>query len=269
MRKNKEIIIKQDHKSLQLASLIHAPVFATMGYKNKEEDSQIIQYDLNRTKNERIVYKGLKLDVANDFPLFAIFISKYQQSKNFTIKLTEKELFDALEISTKRRDKAKKDVLEARLDRLRFCNVDLYYYESNRENDLDWVDKKSFPLFALMRWNREMKTIEVKLSSEIGNISTNSFSKELIDLTKLRRLRTQYAKSIYLYLQTRKFKNQGNAVYHNIDQMLERFGKSHMVKKEKKRKLKLAMEHLKTVGFIKNYEFIKSKYNIEKCKVYN
>ena len=268
MSKDKYITIKQDHKSFQLASLIHAPIFATMGYKNKEEDSKIIQYEINRTKNERIVYKGLKLDVTNDFPLFAIFISKYQQRKNFTIKLTEKELFDALEISTKRRDNAKKDVLEARLDRFRFCNVDLYYYENHRVNDSDWVDKKCFPLLALMDWNREMKTIEVKLHSEIGNIPTICFSKELIDLTKLRRLKTQYAKSIYLYLQTRKFKNQGNAVYHNIDQMLERFGKSNMVKKEKKRKLKLAMEHLKRVGFIKKYEFIKLPSNIEKCVVY-
>lgn len=268
MKENKNIIIKKDHKSLQLACLIHAPIFSTMGYKNKGEDSKIIQYEINRTKNERIIYKGLKLDVTNDFPLFAIFISKYQQSKNFSIKLTEKELFDALELSTKRRDNAKKDVLEARLDRLRFCNVDLYYYDNHRENDSDWVDKKSFPLFVLMDWDRKMKTIEVKLHSQMGNISTVSFSKELIDLTKLRRLKTQYAKSIYLYLQTRKFKNQGNAVYHNIDQMLDRFGKSNMVKKEKKRKLKLAMEHLKTVGFIKGYEFLKLPSNIEKCKIY-
>ena len=268
MSKDKYITIKQDHKSFQLASLIHAPIFATMGYKNKEEDSKTIQYETNRTKNERIVYKGLKLDVANDFPLFAIFISKYQQSKKFTIKLTEKEFFDALELPTKRRDNAKKAVLEARLNRFRFCNVDLYYYENHRINDSDWVDTRSFPLFVLMDWNREIKTIEVKLHSQIGNIATVSFSKELIDLSKLRQLKTQYAKSIYLYLQTRKFKKQKKAVYHDIDQMLERFGKSNMLKKEKKRKLKLAMEHLKTVGFIKKYEFIKLPSNIEKCVVY-
>ena len=50
----------------------------------------------------------------DDFPLFAIIISKYNQTKKIMI-LKYTKIFDALKLSMKSRDKAKRNVLISRI----------------------------------------------------------------------------------------------------------------------------------------------------------
>ncbi|WP_162618124.1 hypothetical protein [Shewanella halifaxensis] len=253
---------------MQLSSILHAPIFSTSNYKIESDERELERYEISRTKNERIEYDGLKLNTADDFPLFSVIISKYQQTKNFKVVLSETELFNALNISIDGRKKAKKEVIIKRLRRLEKCNVVLFFYEKENSHDIDdYTTRLSFHLFESTFYDTRNGEIIVNLSGQIGNIATIDFEKELIDLTVYYKIKTQYAKATYLFLQTKKFKKQ-KFFYLTLDEMIDRFGASKMPKKEKKRKLKTALEQLIKLNHIGGFEFLKTD-GIEKVKIIN
>ncbi len=254
---------------MQLATLIHSPVFSPSNYSIKDGvEDRVVKYQISRTKNERMEYKGLELNAADDFPLFAIFISKLQQKNKLEITMKEKELFDSLGLSKTARNNDKRKVLEKRLDRLSYCFITLYFYEHGNSQEIDnFSYKLSFPLFTKTEYDITNKQITVKFNEELRSNRIDSFNSEFIDLTVYYKIKTQYAKSIYLYLQTKKFKDQ-SYFYDNLNNMLERFGNSKMQKKERKRKLKAALELLVKLNHIESFSFEKIN-DVEKVKVFN
>uniref|UniRef100_UPI004047973C hypothetical protein n=1 Tax=Shewanella baltica TaxID=62322 RepID=UPI004047973C len=259
--------IKISTESMQLSSIIHAPIFATSNYKVDENSRGLVSYDISRTKNERVVYNGLELNASDDFPLFAIIISKYQQSKKFSISLTNKELFEALKLSKASRTEAKRKVLVKRIKRLEFCHVELFFYKDGCDDVDKYTTRLSFPLFQSTFYDTETKEIKIELSRKLGVIATADFSEELIDLTVYYKIKTQYAKAVYLYLQTKKFKRQ-SCFYVDLYKFLERLGHSKMENREKKRKLKIALEQLVSLNHISGFEFEKIN-DIDKVKIIN
>ncbi|MGE6315333.1 hypothetical protein ACQKC1_06030 [Shewanella baltica] len=259
--------IKKSTESMQLSSIIHAPIFATSNYKVEEKSRELVSYEVSRTKYERIVYNGLELNASDDFPIFAIIISKYQQSKKFSITLTVKELFEALKLSKASRTEAKRKVLVKRIKRLEFCHVELFYYRDGCDDVDQYTTRLSFPLFQSTFYDTDTKEIKIELSRKLGTIATADFSEELIDLTVYYKIKTQYAKAVYLYLQTKKFKRQ-SYFYVDLYKFLERFGHSKMEAREKKRKLKIALEQLVILNHISGFEFEKIN-DIDKVKIIN
>lgn len=259
--------IKKSTESMQLSSIIHAPIFATSNYKVEEKSRELVSYEVSRTKYERIIYNGLELNASDDFPIFAIIISKYQQSKKFSITLTVKELFEALKLSKASRTEAKRKVLVKRIKRLEFCHVELFYYRDGCDDVDQYTTRLSFPLFQSTFYDTDTKEIKIELSRKLGTIATADFSEELIDLTVYYKIKTQYAKAVYLYLQTKKFKRQ-SYFYVDLYKFLERFGHSKMEAREKKRKLKIALEQLVILNHISGFEFEKIN-DIDKVKIIN
>ncbi|MCI2964734.1 hypothetical protein MO387_16795 [Shewanella sp. N2AIL] len=259
--------IKKSTESMQLSSIIHAPIFATSNYNVEEKSRKLVSYEVSRTKYERIIYNGLELNASDDFPLFAIIVSKYQQSKKFSITLTDKELFEALKLSKASRTEAKRKVLVKRIKRLEFCHVELFYYKSGCDDVDKYSTRLSFPLFESTFYDTDTKEIKIELSRKLGVIATAEFSEELIDLTVYYKIKTQYAKAVYLFLQTKKFKNQ-SCFYVDLHKFLERFGHSNMETREKKRKLKIALDQLVSLNHISGFEFEKID-DIDKVKIIN
>ncbi|TVP08474.1 hypothetical protein [Shewanella algae] len=260
--------IKKNTQSMQLSSILHSPIFSTSNYKIEAQERTLVSYQISRTKNERIIYNGLELNTSDDFPLFAIIMSKYQQTKNFKVVLYENDLFDALRISLDARKKTKKEVIRKRLKRLEMCNIELLYYDESNSHEIDsFTTRLSFSLFESTFYDLKSGEITVNLNGRIGDVATADFSKELIDLTVFYKIKTQYAKATYLFLQTKKFKKQ-KYFYLSLDEMIERFGHSKMVKREKKRKLKIALEQLVTLNHIGDFEFLKDD-GVEKVKIIN
>jgi hypothetical protein len=267
MRKLKKIEIKSDIQSFQLSSLIHAPIFVPTSSKNCFS-KEFIEVCIDRTKDERIKFRGLQLDLSYDFQLFSIVVSRLQQTDNVNITLTEKELFKALGLPAKKKEKSKKDILELRFKKLLDCKIELDEFGicpiSGMRGTVNWL---CFNLLNSIQWNRSLGIIFIEVNKHLRLIRTEDFHQELININKLNKIKTQYARALYLYLQTKKFRNQ-IAVDHRLDQLITRFNTPNMLLKEQKRKVKVSLQELKEKRFIADFYFYKSKVQeIDMCKI--
>lgn len=256
-KKTKTIFINKNTESLQLSSILYSPIFSVNNHKINPEFEKIVKYEVQRTKFERIHYSGVELNVHDDFPLFAIIISKYNQTKNHDIEIHENEIFDVLKLSMKSRDKAKRNVLIRRIERLENFKLQMKYYPNgDSENINDFSTRKAFTLFTKTEYDIKKKTFSVSLNKAFTDVSILNFEEELIDLDQFYEIKSHYAKALYLLMQTKKHKGQ-EIIYIDLKTLVDRFGNSNMVEKEKKSKVKFALNILKEMGHICDFEFVK------------
>jgi len=242
------------HLSLILASNIFIP--RSKGYPI----DQTISGFLERTKDETISYRTPPLDLLTHFPLFSIVISKYQREKTSSFILSENEIYNALDRSREvvksrgyctRFNKLKESEITIEIE----INGEIKKYTTNLILDFDWDEEDECFIFQMN---------EIFLSFFIEGAQY-----ERIYADKYLSLGSGYAKALYLYFETMKFKNNLWAKFNENTKLKERFGNNIKRNADKNNKLKDALINLKQEDVIFEYFRYKSKNEKEPiCKVY-
>lgn len=241
------------HLSLILASNIFIP--RSKGYPI----NQTINGFLKRTNDEKITYCTPPLDLLTDFPLFSIVISKYQREKTSSFILSENEIYNAL---GRDRELVKSRGYCTRFNKLKESEItieiknngEIKEYTTNLILDFDWDEEDECFIFQMN---------EIFLSFFI------EAQYERIYADKFKSLGSGYAKALYLYFETMKFKNNLWVKFNENKKLIERFGNNLALKSDKNRKLKEALIKLKQEDVIFEYFRYKSKDDKEPmCKIY-
>jgi hypothetical protein len=255
-KKEQKLYVNELTESLQLSSLIFAPIFMPRrnGYKLKNENENEKEFEsvtFKRTENETITYTGDHLDIATDFPLFSILVSHVQMQQKTHISLSEAELFKALK--KQRRTSAIAD-LEARLEKLRDCKIHIQYMDDAGKT----IRHIKTQLVLESDWDQKSKKINLGMSEHFMSLDLKYNDKEKIDLSIYNKIKSGYGKTLFLYLETKKFKNQVSVKIKTED-LISRFAANIKTNKEKNRELKKALNELRESHYIMDFAFFKSK----------
>tara|TARA_B100001059_G_C17812857_1_gene573333 strand:+ start:33 stop:860 length:828 start_codon:yes stop_codon:yes gene_type:complete len=244
----KEIQVYKSSESLQISSLISAPIFIN----SKKNDNSLIIVENQRTKNEQIIYNGPPLNLTYDFPVFSILIGNAQKNNCTNNVISENFLFKA--VNKEKRENIRKEILNS-IERLKKANIDLDYFNSNENTT---INIKSYLIKELI-WDRENKEVHYEINRLFLISSMKRLSFELIDLSIFNKLKSKYEKALYLYLETKKFKSQ-KIISINKRDILNRVTSNIKLNKERNRTLLKALESLKRKNYIINYEFYLSSF---------
>ena len=242
------------HLSLILASNIFIP--RSKGYPI----DQTINGFLKRTDGERISYRTPPLDLLTDFPLFSIVISKYQREKASKFILTEYEIYKALG-----RDKET-------ITSTGYCTRFKKLKESEITIEVKTkgiIKKYATNLIIDFDWDEEGECFIFQMNDMFLSFFIEGAQYERIYADKYKSLGSGYAKALYLYFETMKFKNNLWAKFNENTKLKERFGNNIKRNADKNSKLKKALLDLKQKDIIFEYFSYKSKNDGEQiCKVY-
>ena len=253
----KKIIITRATESLQLSSLLFAPIFTPRktGYSTELEDKTKII--VKRTQKEEITFEGFPLDLIEDFPLFSVLIGEAQKQNKYEVEISEKQLFLAL---NKAKCESNRLSLEARIEKLKNSNIKIEHYDDAGHKSRYFSTNLIFEL----DWQRETETIKYVLSKHFLQDHSSDTSFEHIDLRLYKDFKSQYERAFFLYLETKKYRKQ-KSVDIRVDELFNRITPNVSKNKEKMRKLKVVLQSMKDKGYIRSYEFYDS--NVQKIKM--
>ena len=112
-------------------------------------------------------------------------------------------------------------------------------------------------LILKSKWDRVARRIYFIVDPEFWSLELKSASKELINLQHFNIIKTGYAKALFLFLETKKFKNQKSIQFRKQD-LIDRFSINIKSNKEKNRELKNALGALCNASYLSKYSFYKS-----------
>lgn len=257
---SKKLYVNKLTDSIQLTSLLFAPIFSARPPKYDEEKE--VEINLRRTKNETIYYKGRLLDTIKDFPLFSLLVSKLQKinqnlpdntPKVMEFEVTEIEIFKTLGVQIR---KSNIDRFEKRLDKFKASDICIKIFN----DDQVCIRKIKTSLVLKYDWKKENKIIHFTMDYDFlpENENSTGIDREFIDLRAYGLISTGYAKSLFLYLETKKFGNQ-EYVRHVKESLINRMSMNLQTNRERNRALKASLIELQRVGYIKKYYPDKSK----------
>lgn len=253
----KKIKITRPTESLQLSSLLFAPIFVPRktGYSAELQDKSSITF--RRTQQEEITFEGLPLDLMEDFPLFSVLVGEVQKQNKHEVEISEKVLFDSL---NKTKCETNRVALESRIEKLKNSKIKIERF------DLEGNKSRYFStnLVFELDWLRDKETIKYSLSKHFLQKHSSETHFELIDLRLYKDFKTQYERAFFLYLETKKFKKQ-KTVDLLVDELFKRVTPNVTKNKEKMRKLKLVLSSMQTKGYIRNFDFFDS--SVQKIKM--
>lgn len=260
----KKLYVNKLTESIQLTSLLFAPIFSARPPKYDEE--KIVEINLRRTKTETIHYKGRLLDTIKDFPLFSLLVSKLQKINQnlpedapriMEFEMTEVEVFKTLGVQIR---KSNIDLFEKRLDKFKASEICIKRFN----DDQVCIRKIKTSLVLKYDWKKENKIIHFTMDYDFlpkGKNSTD-IDREFIDLRVYDSINTGYAKSLFLYLETKKFTDQ-EYVRHSKESLINRIAMNVKTNRERNRALTASLEELVRVGYLKKYYPDKSKDTFE------
>jgi len=259
IKKSNQLFVNNLKESIQLSSLIYAPIFMAKGRgKGRGESRKKLQIkELKRTKYERVDYNGYEFDLELDFKLYAVIIARAQMEGKSNITFTERQLMKiALDdrISTPLKLKIE-DSLAA------FQNSQLTIRKYNEKGE--HIETLITSIIKKAKWVPKEHIYYIEVDDEIINRRTDYYSKEKIYLDLLLNLEGQHTKALFLYLETKKFNNKmnnANGVNHNQEDLFSRICPNYKNKEDKKKALKSALTTLKEIGYLKSFEERKSDF---------
>ena len=248
-----EIFINKIRESLQFSSLIYSPIFMPTS-REKEKSKKIVKIDIERTQWETIEYEGELLDLGFDFELFSIIVSKAQQCESTTIVLTERELI-VKGLKQKISIKLKNRIINRLED---FQNFKLKINKLD-ENGNYFSDIRARFIHDI-EWDKNNKLFKIKVSKYFMSRDISGFSKELILLDDFKAFDKEQERALFLYLETKKFKNKRRTqkvVTHHVDELIERVCPNYSNKSDAKKALTQALKTMKSAGYLKDFTFSK------------
>ncbi len=238
-----QISSNSTNESIHLSLILASNIFLQRpnGY-----DQNIMEKGfLKRTVGENISFRTQSLDLLWDFRIFSIIISKFQRQRDSSFVLYEEEIYKSL--------KTKKSVLPldslcTRLDKLKKSTVNITIGAGDDQ------DKYDAPL--VVDWDRD--DVERCFMFQLAPIFSKFYIKkaqyERIYLDTFKSLKGCYARALYLLLATLKFKHSRSVRFDEKDKLIRRFGDNISGNSSRNYKLVKALDSLKSVGVIYEYE---------------
>ncbi len=239
------------------SSLAATPIFSPVERRSSRV-KEISEFELVRTKNERITFSGFKLDLQRDYPLFHTIMRKKQITGSKTFVVTEKEM--TTELGIQNRASNKEDV-DARFKKMMTCFFQIEKY--NNEGQL--IKKIYSSLINRVDWDVQNKSFEVEISDELFN-AEQTVDYEVLNLNIFSSIKSQYARALFLFYETFKFINQ-ESVDFSMDKLGIRLGKNNMEKKHLNQEIKKANNELIEKKYLKNVEYFTAKNKSKMCKI--
>jgi hypothetical protein len=239
------------------SSLAATPIFSPVERKSCRT-KELSEFELVRTKNERITFSGFKLDLQRDYPLFHTIMRHKQITGSKSFTLSEKEI--TTELGIQNRSSNKKDIDE-RFKKMMTCFFQIEKY--NNEGEL--TNKIYSNLINRVDWDIKNKLFNIEISDELYN-AEQLVDYEVLNLTVFSGLKSQYARALFLFYETFKFINQ-ESVNFSIDKLGIRLGKNNMEKKHLNQEIKKANNELVEKKYLKNVEYFTAKNHSKMCKI--
>lgn len=225
------------HKSVLPSIFLSSPIFSPK--RNGNNNRELIFFSFERNKNERLSYFGYELDCDLDFRIYSLIISKSLLRDDFSITLTMNEFFDVLNTNKNDRHISKFNKYLNRLELLKNCTFFIDYYKNGFPNRQDInvnsltslagfnKSRTSYKFVEDYQISKDGKSVKIYIEYDIRSKYFSPFDKEIIDLNKFSKFKTQYEKSLYLLFLTKKFKENSyffirkNELYRRLDRNLK------------------------------------------------
>jgi hypothetical protein len=239
------------------SSLAATPIFSPVERK-MSKTKEMFEFELARTKKERVTFSGWKLDLQRDYPLFHIIMRKKQITGSKKFEITEYEITKSLGIQN--RQSNKKDIDE-RIKKMMSCFFQIEKFNSKGETS----NKIYSNLINRVEWDVEAKTFQIEISEDLFN-AEQTVDYEVLNLDIFSSIKSQYARALFLFYETFKFINQ-ESVDFPMEKLGIRLGKNNMSSKHLTQEIKKANNELIEKKYLKNVDYFKAKNDSNMCKI--
>ena len=239
------------------SSLAATPIFSPVERK-MSKTKEMFDFELSRSKSERISFSGWKLDLQRDYPLFHIIMRKKQITGSKKFELTEYEIIKSLGIQNRKSNK--KDI-DDRIKKMMSC-----FFQIEKFNEEGEVSHKIYSnLINRVEWNVKAIIFQIEISDDLFN-AEQTLDYEVLNLEIFSSIKSQYARALFLFYETFKFINQ-ESVNFSMNKLGYRLGKNNMQPKHLNQEIKKANNELIEKKYIKNVEYFQSKNEVHMCKI--
>jgi hypothetical protein len=246
-----------DDESLMLSSFIATPVFTPVERKMTQKKA-LCEFEIMRTKNERVFFSGVKLDLHRDYPLFHLIMREKQLSGKLDFFIKENALCRALGIQSR---KSNKEDLDRRIKKMMTCSIQIEKLDSKGNahkkiyaSMIDWVE-----------WDIINKTFQIKLSDKLFR-AEEAFDYEVIKLSAYRQIRSQYARALFLLYESYKFLTHTRIVI-SMSKLSQRLGDNNMALKYLHQEVKKANKELIELGYLDDCSYFNNKQKQPVCEI--
>lgn len=254
-----EIFINKIRESLQFSSLIYSPIFMPTARK-KEKSKEKVKVEIKRTDWEEIIYEGELLNLGFDFELFSIIVSKAQQCQSTSIVLTERELI-VKGLKEKISTKLKNRIFE-RLEEFQSFRLKI-----NKSHDDGTIHTAIRAVFIQdISWDKNNNLFNIKVSKHFMSCDISGLPKELILLDDFKAFDKEQERALFLYLETKKFKNKRRTqkiVTHHVVELIARVCPNYKNYNDARDAVTDALNTLKKAGYLKEFTFSKRERDDE------
>lgn len=239
------------------SSLAATPIFSPVERK-MIQTKEMFEFEIARTKKERVTFSGWKLDLHRDYPLFHTIMRKKQTTGLQKFEISEQEITKSLGIQNRKSNK--KDI-DNRIKKMMSCFFQIEKFNSKGE----MVQKIYSNLINRVEWKIEEKIFEIEISKDLFN-AEQTVDYEVLNLEVFSDLKSQYARALFLFYETFKFINQ-ESVNFSMEKLGVRLGKNNMLPKHLNQAIKKANTELVEKKYLKKIEYFQSQNNISMCKI--
>jgi hypothetical protein len=247
-----------DSEALMPASLVATPIFSPVERK-MAKTKELSEFEISRTKHERIIFNGLKLDLKRDYSLFHLIMRKKQVTGKKSFEITEKEITKSLGIQN--RASNKKDI-DTRIKKMMTCFFEIEKFNDDGET----IHKIYSNLINRVKWDVVDKIFHIEISDDLYN-AEQLVDYEILNLDVFSSIKSQYSRALFLFYETFKFINQGS-VNLPMEKLGIRLGKNNMEQKYINQEIKKANNELIERGYLKDAEYFKAQNGSSMCKIF-
>lgn len=253
--------IKHDYlfksEALIPSSLAATPIFSPVERK-MTQTKEMFDFELVRTKSERITFSGWKLDLQRDYPLFHTIMRQKQITGCKKFSISEYEIIKSLGIQNRKSNKAD---IDNRIKKMMSC-----FFQIEKFNKDGEITSKIYSnLINRVEWNIQNKEFLIEISEDLFN-AEQTVDYEVLNLDVFSSIKSQYARALFLFYETFKFINQ-ESVNFSMEKLAFRLGKNNMSTKYINQAIKKANIELVEKKYLKNVEYFQSKNNTTMCKI--
>lgn len=246
-----------ENEALMLSSLAATPVFSPV-HRTKLHEKELVEFELIRTKNEKVTFTGLRLDLQRDYPLFHLIMRKKQITGKQEFSISEYEMIKTLNIQNRTSNKLD---IDKRIKKMMSCFFEVERYD----NEGVLVNKVYSNLINRVEWSKKDKEYIIEISKDLFK-AEQYFDYEILNLETFNKFKSQYSRALFLFYETFKFIGQ-DSVNFPMEKLGRRLGNNNMELKYLNQEIKKSNKELIVEGYIKEVLYFKAKNGTMMCSI--
>jgi hypothetical protein len=229
-----------------LTTFLQAPIFVPAKKGVSKGVDNFREIVVKRSKSETITITGPVLDMNKDFPIWATVLKEVELRETNKVTLHDGDLLKKIGYSANNINVSNKRRIEARIDSMMKVNVKIELKNPETDEDCTYF----INVFSSAKWDRAKKIFVFTVNDDLFTAYTQIRWKA-VDLDYYQRIKTDYAKALFCYYES----HSDFIIPINRERLIERLGLgTYSRKNNANRKIKEAHDHLKEIGFLKDYD---------------